>query len=296
MSPVRRVSFLGTAIVLAASLASAQSTQDQAGANSFSSSTESSSQQFMASLDPGSSNPGSAGLGSSSSSAALPSAPSPSAAVAGQETSGGYSGWKGHDIVHRLTFEASGGFNAPAGDKSYITWGGQFTVGGGVNFSKRVALLAEYQFIDDKLPGHIIAEAGAQGGHVHLWSLTLDPVVSLFPKSNNDVYVTGGYGFYRKVTSFTDVEPTQFCYFYCGIAYTNQVVGHFSSNQGGFNIGGGYQHRLGGMYGDSKMRLFAEVRFVDALTPAVVAYPNGLAQTTIGADTKVIPVSFGVRW
>ena len=80
------------------------------------------------------------------------------------------------------------------------------------------------------------------------------------------------------------------------MAYANEVVGHFSSNQGGFNIGGGYQHRMGGMYGDSNMKLFAEVRYVDALSPAVVAYPNGLAETTVAADTKVIPISFGVRW
>ncbi|HEY1766347.1 MAG TPA: outer membrane beta-barrel protein [Terracidiphilus sp.] len=238
---------------------------------------------MMAALEPGSP-------------AAIPSAPTPAAASAAGQDNSTYTGWKGHSVVQRLTFEAGGGANAPAGDKSYITWGGQFTVGGGVNFSKRVALLAEYQFIDDKLPGRIIAEAGAQGGHVHLWSLTLDPVISLFPKSSNDVYVTGGYGFYRKVTSFTDVAPTEYCYFYCGVAYVNEVVGHFSSNQGGFNIGGGYQHRLGGMYGDSKMRLFAEARYVEAFSPAVIAYPNGLAQTTVAADTKVIPVSVGVRW
>jgi hypothetical protein len=289
MSLVRRVSFVGTAVLLAAHLAGAQSAvaQPQSNATGFSPATESSSQQLVASLDPGGA-------------PALPSAPSPAAPAAGQETgqenNSGYSGWKGHDVVQRLTFEAGGGFNAPAGDKSYITWGGQVTLGGGVNFSRHVALLAEYQFIGDKLPGKIIAEAGAQGGHVHLWSLTLDPVISLFPKSNNDVYVTGGYGFYRKVTSFTDVEPTQYCYFYCGVAYANEVVGHFSSNQGGFNIGGGYQHRLGGMYGESKTRIFAEVRYVDALTPAVIATPNGLAETTVAADTKVIPVSVGVRW
>jgi hypothetical protein len=35
---------------------------------------------------------------------------------------------------------------------------------------------------------------------------------------------------------------------------------------------------------------------VDALTPAVVAYPNGLQETTVAADTRVIPVSVGVRW
>ena len=30
-----------------------------------------------------------------------------------------------------------------------------------INFDKRFALLAEYQFIDDKLPGKLIAETGA---------------------------------------------------------------------------------------------------------------------------------------
>jgi hypothetical protein len=198
--------------------------------------------------------------------------------------------------LSNYALEFGGGLSAPA-DKTYITWGGQFTVGGGVNFSKRFALLAEYQFMDNKLPGKLIAETGATGGHAHIWSLTLDPVVSLFPKSENDVYVTGGGGFYRKVTSFTDVLPSQYCsFYYCGVAYSPQVVGHFSSNQGGFNIGGGYQHRMGGMYGDSKMKLFAEVRYVDVLTPAVTTQPNGLGTTSVAAGTKVIPISLGIRW
>ena len=77
----------------------------------------------------------------------------------------------------------------------------------------------------------------------------------------------------------------------------NQVVGHFSSNQGGFNIGGGYQHRMGGMYQDSKMKLFVEARYLDVLTPAVIGItPNGLGVTTVAAGTKVIPVSVGVRF
>lgn len=199
-------------------------------------------------------------------------------------------------MVSKYALEFGGGFNAPT-DKNYITWGGNFTVGGGVNFNKRFALLAEYQFIDDKLPGKLIAETGANGGHAHIWSLTLDPVISLFPKSSNDLYVTGGGGFYRKVTSFTNPGYAQYCtYFYCGITVVNQVVGHFSSNQGGWNIGGGYQHRMGGMYGDSKMKLFAEVRYLDVLTPAVTTQPNGLGTTTVGADTKLIPVTFGIRW
>ena len=285
MRLIRRVGFFGSAAILATGLASAQSSPSpgQSSSPAYSSSNDSSVLQVAEALAP-------EGL------AALPSAPRPAMAAAGQEYGG--RGWK-QGLASRLAIELGGGMDAPT-DKNYITWGGQFTAGGGVNFSKRFALLAEYQFIDDKLPGALIAETGANGGHAHIWSLTLDPVVSLFPKSSNDFYVTGGGGFYRKVTSFTDPVQAVFCdyyYGYCGIGTVNQVVGHFSSNQGGFNIGGGYQHRLGGMYQDSKMKLFIEARYLDVLTPAVNGVtPNGLGVTTVAAGTKVIPVSAGIRW
>ena len=281
---VRRVSFLGSVAILATGFASAQSSpsSSQPASAEYSSSDNPNLVQVAESVAP-------EGLG------ALPSAPRPAASAEGQE---GKRGWK-QNLVSKYAIELGGGFNAPT-DKNYITWGGQVTVGGGINFSKRFALLAEYQFIDDKLPGALIAETGANGGHAHIWSLTLDPVVSLFPKSSNDVYVTGGGGFYRKVTSFTDPEQAIFCdyyYGYCGVGTVNQVVGHFSSNQGGFNIGAGYQRRLGGMYQDSKMKVFVEARYVDVLTPAVNGItPSGLGETTVAAGTKVIPVSVGVRW
>ena len=226
--------------------------------------------------------------------AALPAAPAPAgAAAAGQS-----SRYQNHSWTSKLALEAGGGFNAPSNQSSpYITWGGNFTLGAGWRFNDYLSLLTEYQFIGDKLPGALIAETGAQGGHAHIWSLTLAPVVDLFPKSSNSIYVTGGGGFYRKVTSFTNPQYTQYCdYYYCYPGIANVVVGHFSSNQGGWNIGGGFTHRLGGMYGDSRMKLFAEVRYLDVLTPAVTTQPNGLGTTTVGAGTKVIPVTFGVRW
>ena len=61
-------------------------------------------------------------------------------------------------------------------------------------------------------------------------------------------------------------------------------------------VGGGYTHRFGGMSGDSKMKLFAEVRYLDVMTPAVVTQPNGLGTTTVPAGTKLIPITLGVRW
>jgi hypothetical protein len=228
----------------------------------------------------------------------LPAAPAPSSPAAGQENGGYGHGYHSHSLASHLSFEAGGGFNAPSNSSSNdITWGGNFTVGAGYRFSQMLSAVIEYQFIDSKIPGALIAEAGATGGYDHIWSFTVDPVVDLFPKRSNDVYVTGGGGFYRKVTSFTDPEPTEFCsYFYCGVGYENAVVGHFSSNQGGFNIGGGFQHRLGGMYGEGRAKLFAEARFLDVLSPAITTSANGLGTTSVGSDTKIVPVTFGVRW
>lgn len=287
--------FVGAVVILAVSVAGAQSSPS-AGLSDAASYTASSS---SSSTDSSSSNPGSAETAEFAAPAdllTLPSAPRPAMAAAGQERGG--RGWR-QNATSKLAFEVGGGFDAPT-DKSAITWGGQFTVGGGINFSKRFALLAEYQLIHDKLPGALIAQTGANGGYANIWSLTLDPVVSLFPKSSNDIYITGGGGFYRKVTSFTDPEEEEFCdyyYGYCGIGTVNAVVGHFSSNQGGVNIGAGYQHRMGGMYNDSKLKFYVEARYLDVFTPAVNGVsPNGLNETTVAAGTKLIPVSVGLRW
>lgn len=204
-----------------------------------------------------------------------------------------------HGMFGHMAFEAGAGFNAPSGgSSSYITWGGNFTGGGGFHFNDRISALLEYQFIDDKLPGALIAETGANGGDAHIWSLTASPVINLAPKRTNDFYVTGGGGFYRKVTNFTDPEETEYCdFYYCEPGTVNEVVGHFSSNQGGWNIGGGFSHKMGGIYGDGKMKLFAEVRYLDILTPAVNHLePNGLSATSVAAGTKLVPVTLGVRF
>jgi hypothetical protein len=189
--------------------------------------------------------------------------------------------------MSHLAFEAGGGFNAPIGnDQPFITWGGNLTVGGGLRLQKHISVLAEYQFMDNKLPGGLIAEAGAQGGHAHIWSLTLDPVIDFFPSRKNDVYITGGGGFYRKVTSFTDPQLIEICYYFCEVGVQNVVVSHFSSNQGGANFGIGFSHKLGG---DEHLKAFAEARYLWIDTPPI-GETDGLGRT------ELIPVTFGIRW
>lgn len=226
----------------------------------------------MASFDPGS----------------FPASPSPAAGAAEQGNSYGY---RDKSITSRLTFEGGAGANAPIGnDLHFITWGANFTGGVGYRFTKRLSALLEYQFIGDKIPGGFAADAGTQGGHVHIWSLTADPVIELMPAKKNDVYLTGGYGFYRKVTSFTDVEEYEQCYYFCYTGTENVTVAHFSSNQGGASLGVGIEHKLGSPdMGDSKLKVFAEARYLWLDTPK---YVQGVEL----GGTELLPVTIGLRW
>lgn len=192
----------------------------------------------------------------------------------------------------RYAFELGAGVNTPIANAGHVlTWGGNLTAGAGLHLSRAISLLAEFQFIDDKLPGRLIAQAGADGGDAKIWSFTLAPVIDFFPHHVNSMYLTGGGGFYRKLTTFTDSVPVLFCdpyYFWgCGVGSGNVVVSHFSSNQGGANLGVGFTHRLAGIHGNTK--LFAEARYLYINTPKIGEI-NGLG------TTGLIPVTLGVRW
>jgi hypothetical protein len=271
MPLARRISLLGVAAILSVAAASAQSSLSPSiSSPSLLAANESTSIAFQPAAEDS--------LGGAS------ALPSPAAGGSGEGAGHEGHGWK-YKASHDFAIDLGGGFNAPIGnDTPYITWGGNFTVGGGLHFSKYLSLLAEYQMIDDKLPGALVAAGGGTGGNAHIWSFTLDPVLDLFPKRTNSVYVTGGGGFYRKLTSFTVQEC---CDFY---GYpVNIVTNHFSSNQGGLNFGGGITHRLGGVYGDGTMKLFAEARYLYLKTPSITE-TNGLG------TTELIPVTFGLRW
>lgn len=293
MSLTRRVSLLFGTTLLAAGFAAAQSSSStpQTGAG-VSAPTESSSSDSQFLADDGGGAP-------ALSAAAMALTPSAGGAAAGQEYGSGKHGMLSWS---RVAGNFGGGFNAPIGNDTssggsscttycgpFLTYGGNFTGGLGLRFSPRFSLLGEYQFMDDKLPGNFIAAVGTQGGNAHIWSLTLDPVIDLFPKRSNSIYVTGGGGFYRKVTNFTVVEQGEECEFYCFTFPENATVFHFSSNQGGANVGFGLTHRLGGTYGDGQMKVYAEARYVWIDTP-----PQSSLDGT--GRTEVIPVTIGLRF
>jgi hypothetical protein len=291
MSPMRRVSVFLSAILLVAGVASAQSTpsQDQSSTTGYSSS-QSGLQEFAELALPNAPAPGASALGSGGS-------------AAGQYGNGGGNGRGSHGFLHNRswTFEAGGGFNAPIGNDTggsahvgVITWGGNFTGGGGLRFNKRISVLAEYQFMDNKLPAAFLAEfpAGDQitAGNSHINSITGSPVFDLTPKRSNGIYVVGGFGWYHKSTNLQTPEAS-FGY-YGGYYYQNVTVASFTSNQWGGNAGLGLYHRLGGgMYGGDTghTQIFAEARYTFIHTPPP-SQANGLG------TTELIPVTFGVRF
>lgn len=183
----------------------------------------------------------------------------------------------------RLAVEAGGGFTAPLGNSSGdLTWGWNFRGGLGYNVNHKVAVLAEYEFDRNKIPAAILEQVGTPGGNVHTWSLTLDPEWKYKTGGNWGGYLIGGGGFYRQLTSFTEpvLAVGVYCtYFYCyPIYYTaNAVVSHYSSNQGGLNVGTGLT------FGNwNQAKFFAEARYEWLDTP--------------GHATQIVPVTFGVRW
>src|SRR5579863_4190743 len=210
----------------------------------------------------------------------------PSASAAPAAAGGQYDNNTGGGGRH-YAWVGGGGFNAPIGnDAPYITWGGNFTAGGGLHFSHGLSALGEFSFFDNKLPGAFVAAGGGQAGNTHIFALTVDPVMDLFPKRTNSIYVVGGGGFYHKSTNFNVLGGYDF-YGYPVYVTANS----FSSNQGGLNLGFGLTHRLGGVYGDGQMKIFGEARYTWIATPSIGKNsPNGLGRT------EIIPVTFGVRW
>jgi hypothetical protein len=207
---------------------------------------------------------------------------------------GGYSGRgntgnPGDSLLSHIAIEAGGGFNRPVGyTRSFATWGGNIALGAGWKFTKWFSTLAEWQYLDNKIPGNYLAQAGVPGGHIHVWGLTLEPTFNYQTSGKLGGYVFGGGGFYRRVTTFTVSQLQQQCYYFCYQQNVNVPIAHYSSNQGGWNIGGGVTWKVLG--GESNARVYAEGRYVRVNSPS-----SNVFGTADGAFTAV-PISFGLRW
>jgi hypothetical protein len=199
------------------------------------------------------------------------------------------------DLFHSCTLNVGGGLTPVSGkDGSTLNRGWNFQAGGGFAVTSKPApghnwsALVTVNFLYDEsgikpdalqqartLNPQNIGLLQATSGRAKLYSTTLDPTFRFRVKSQADIYVFGGYGWFRRTLEFTGVSSQGEL-----LQPGNPVVFGRGGNSGGFDAGGGVNfklpHRLSGLM------VYAEAKVL-----------KGLA---INSGTTLLPVSFGVRW
>jgi len=293
-SLVRLAIAASTAALLALPCAAQSSSQPQ-----FSPAAENNSQPSSAPTEYSSSAEWKQSLATYDLAAAPAASASPQYGQYGRRTNNRYPAYQSR--WSHMAFEIGGGPTAPIGNaaRNWETWGYNVTVGGGWNFSRYLGALLEYQFNRMKIPGDTLTALAIAngtgtplGGNINTWSLTLDPIIYLPAGHSMGAYVTGGGGFYRKVTNFTESVSSVQCdpfYGFCYQGFVPVTVAHSSSNQGGLNLGLGLYWKAFGP--DSNAKLYTEARYVWVDSPlASPADPYG------SGTEGFIPVTIGLRF
>ena len=232
------------------------------------------------------------------------------------------------DGSNKYTYYGGGGVTLPTGGThNYLATGYNLQVGGGRNFNKKLAVLAEFDFNHfgiqtatlnnllatyQTLCGTNCSDTGAAisqiGGTNHIWSFTLNPMYTYMDGDKFGGYVIGGVGFYHKVTDFTTPAIGEYCDYYYGcIEYqANQTIDSYVSNAAGFNGGLGFTYK-GSRFSDIKF--FAEARYVYTSNQARPYYSGLTAATNPttnpnyfnvfpqnSAKTTYVPITVGIRF
>ncbi len=189
--------------------------------------------------------------------------------------------------TNKWNFHIGAGFTEPvrySGDR--LNRGFNANVGAGVNFVPEFGMVGEFGFNNLGLSRGALDAAGVPDGSSRIYSLTLNPIVRFNPRGRFDAYLMGGGGYYRRTIEFTAPTVTTVTAFdpYWGVFFpaavpADVVLGSFSQNKGGWNVGGGISVRLSG---DSETKFFAESRYHYLYTTPV--------------RTTILPVTFGLRW
>ena len=190
----------------------------------------------------------------------------------------------------KYNFNIGGGPTFPQSSiGDFANTGGVFVVGGGKNLGPALGFNGEFMWNDLPPKSSIIALTGAPGGSARMYSVTGNLLLHTPEAHKAGFYGIGGIGWYHRSWELT--APTlgigTIClpsYFFWGVACTNGLVSSTavlasgSSNGFGWNAGGGLTYRLGA----SHLKFYTEARYH-------FAYHSGI-------NTRVLPLTFGLRW
>jgi hypothetical protein len=223
----------------------------------------------------------------------------------------------------KYTFLGGGGFGVPTGGThNYLTTGWGLQVGGGRNFNKKFALIAQFDYdhfgfqtgtlnnllaIYNGPPIFATDQNGDPlsqlGGSSHVWSFTINPKYTFHDGDKYGAYVVVGAGFYHKTANFTTPAIEEEDTFFGPIQFqANQTIDKYTSNAPGFNGGFGMTYKFSRF---TSQRFYAEARYV-FVDNQPRAFQNG--STDVGtstyfnvfpqnsAKTTYIPVKFGIQF
>jgi hypothetical protein len=241
------------------------------------------------------------------------------------------------DGSNKFEFYAGVGATAPVGDThKYYTpdWGIQ--VGAGRNFNSHFGVNVEFNWDNLNLQGNTInnqqnlynyyyqvyctnnpGDQLCSGGtpqisgldaYSHIWSLSLQPVYKFPLGESLGAYVTGGFGFYHKITTFTVAETGCDPYYLeegygCIEESANEPIDSYTSNAPGVDAGIGLTYKFSRF---SNERFYVEARYVYTFNSprAGVTYatasPSNIDVTNdfpANSDrTSYIPIKVGIRF
>jgi len=153
----------------------------------------------------------------------------------------------------------------------------------GANVGDHFGLLGEFMFNRFGVNSATLSSLEFPAGNMNLWSLTMQPVFYLNHGGRVDGYITGGGGWYHRLTEFTQPSVATFTGFDPFFGFfpvdvpTNEVLTSHSVNKGGLNLGAGLTFGI-----PHGAKMFMEARYHHMYTR-----PNA---------TTLLPVTFGVRW
>lgn len=181
--------------------------------------------------------------------------------------------------VPPFTFNVGAGFVEPQRSFGRFTDLGWNVQGGvGFNFSNWASAMVDVNYNQMGINAATLTDFGTPGGHVGIWSFTLDPVIHLTGKRKIDLYITGGGGLYRREDVLTAPVGGFVPTFFGPVGFVgNQTLASYSVNKPGWDAGAGVN--LGSKW---RAKFYAEARYNRVYTN------NGL--------TDYIPVTFGVRF
>jgi len=213
-------------------------------------------------------------------------------------------------------FYVGGGIAIPVQDTSKNftdSWGLQ--AGGGRMFSRKLGVNLEFDYDKFGMTGYSISDylytntgstdnsSYGLDGNAHVMSLSVQPIFVLRSGEGIGAYITGGAGFYHKVSNFTLPSTQTYCDYsgYCYQYSGNAVIDHYTSNAPGFDGGFGVTYKFSRF---SNQMLYAEARyvFVDNSVKSGVTDANYTTYTgnnyfpANSLHTTYFPIKFGLRF